>query len=317
MLSRIAESLYWIGRYLERADNTARILEVEVQTNLENPPEGNKKMDERSANGSSSSSASPTSTVVEADYLAMHSLSLGHPTSILSSVISARENARGAREVISSELWECLNVTQNQMMLTSVEGGSLSLHQFFQFTQLAKERVALAYGIVDSTMIRDDAWYFFTIGVFIERIDMTVRLIGTRDLESEDVFRWITMLKSCSAYQAFIRIYGGIGMDRRSVLEFLVLDRGFPRSIYFSLCSVGAALEAISDGNSSMLRKDIPFRLLGRLKGAVEYLDGDDLALHIGAHLAKIQRETGELSIAISNRFFYQDEQQQWRSGRN
>ncbi len=317
MLSRIAESLYWIGRYLERADNTARILEVEVQTNLENPPKGFKGTTRWSRNGNTDRPLSVKSAIVEAEYLADLSLSLGHPTSILSSIVAARENARGAREVISSELWECLNVTQNQMMLSRFEGDALSLHQFFQFTQFAKERVALAYGIVESTMTRDDAWHFFSIGVLIERIDMTVRLIGTRDLESEDIFGWITTLKSCSAYQAFIRAYGGVGMDRRSVLEFLVLDRGFPRSIYFALNGVGTALESLIDGNQAALRRDMAFRLLGKLKGDVEYLESEDLATELGVHLNRIQVGTGELSNAISSRFFHQDELQQWRIERN
>ena len=176
MLARNAESLYWIGRYVERADDTARILDVSVHQLLED-------------------------ATVDADLAARTLLAVlgrGGPArrdpgrlvadragrllpeqagSIVSSVSSARENARGAREVVSSEMWECLNATWNALPERQRYARWVGPHAFFSYVE---DRAAMFSGLAASTMSRDDSWRFYLLGRSVERVDMIVRLLLSR-----------------------------------------------------------------------------------------------------------------------------------------
>jgi uncharacterized alpha-E superfamily protein len=172
MLSRIAESLFWIGRYIERADGTARILDVHLQLLLEDP-----WIDEDIACRSlltvmGSFPSDDIDTVGREDVLQQLAVDRGNPSSIGYSLSAARENARRAREIVSTELWETLNTTNSRMPRRLQTD---KVHGFFQWV---RERSALAVGIVDSSTSRDEAWQFFTLGRSIERADMTARLIA-------------------------------------------------------------------------------------------------------------------------------------------
>src|SRR3954469_11144008 len=157
MLSRIAESLFWIGRYIERSDGTARILDVHLQLLLEDPwtPED---LACRSLLAVMGSSAPDDRTITREDVLAILAVDRTHPASIAYSLGAARENARRAREIVSTELWECLNTTRARMP-RKIAGEKT--HEFFGWV---RDRSALAVGIMDSSASRDEAWHFFTLG---------------------------------------------------------------------------------------------------------------------------------------------------------
>ena len=222
MLSRIAESLFWIGRYIERSDGTARILDVHLQLLLEDP-----WIDENTACRSLLSvmgSVPPEGVdyVRRADVLARLAVDRMNPSSIAYALTASRENARRAREIVSTELWETLNTT-NARMPRRLQADRV--HEFFQWV---RERAALAVGIVDSSTSRDEAWQFFTLGRSIERTDMTARLLATRSLTEASGPSWTTILRSCGAYEAYLRTYRGMP-SARNAAEFLLLDRLFPR----------------------------------------------------------------------------------------
>ncbi|HEY9323798.1 MAG TPA: alpha-E domain-containing protein, partial [Agromyces sp.] len=170
MLSRIAESLFWIGRYIERSDGTARILDVHLQLLLEDP-----WIDEDTACRSllsvmGSFPPEGLTTVRREDVLARLAVDRNNPSSIAYALQAARENARRAREIVSTDLWETLNTT-NARMPRRLQTDKV--HEFFQWV---RERSALAVGLVDSSTSRDESWQFFTLGRAIERTDMTARM---------------------------------------------------------------------------------------------------------------------------------------------
>ena len=227
MLSRIAESLFWIGRYIERSDGTARILDVHLQLLLEDP-----WIEEdlacRSLLSVMGSEAPEDHSLTRADILSILAVDRSEPASIAYSLGAARENARRAREIVSTELWECLNTTRARMP-RKVSGDKV--HEFFGWV---RERSALAVGIIESATSRDEAWQFFTLGRSLERADMTARLLATRSLTEASGPSWTTILRSCGAYEAYLRTYRGVP-SAKNAAEFLLLDRLFPRSILFSV----------------------------------------------------------------------------------
>src|SRR5680860_700012 len=164
MLSRIAESLFWIGRYIERSDGTARILDVHLQLLLEDPwIEENLAC--RSLLSVMGAEVPQDREISRADVLALLAVDRSEPASIAYSLGAARENARRAREIVSSELWECLNTTRARMPRKVAGDKAVS---YFSWV---RERSALAVGIIESATSRDEAWQFFTLGRSLERAD--------------------------------------------------------------------------------------------------------------------------------------------------
>ncbi|MEO7837026.1 MAG: alpha-E domain-containing protein, partial [Acidimicrobiales bacterium] len=172
MLSRIAESLYWVGRYVERAEDTARILDVHVHHILEDPTVGEETAC-RVLLGVMGTTPPPGQMDAER-VVDMLGFSPSDDCSIIGALGAARENARGVREVLSTEMWECLNATWLALPAQRRQAGEMGPHVFFQFV---KERAAMMAGLADSTMARDDGWRFLVLGRSLERVDMTARLL--------------------------------------------------------------------------------------------------------------------------------------------
>ena len=152
-----------------------------------------------------------------------------YPGSIVRCLEAAWENGRGAREAVSSEMWECLNITHEALPRAVETATGQMPHGFFGWV---KERSAILAGLSDSTMSRDESWRFLVLGRSLERVDMTARLLSARYGESWGQMGWVTTLRTCSAYEAYVRTYQG-AVDGSSAAEFLILDRLFSRSIYF------------------------------------------------------------------------------------
>src|SRR4051812_4443618 len=270
MLSRIAESLFWIGRYTERAEDTARILDVHFHLLLEDPwvdevaacqglfelmgvalPDGD--LDER----------------VVAERIAFDP---GNPSSIVGALSAARENARGAREAISSEMWECLNATYNELPNQVAVATALGPHNFFRYV---RERAAVMAGLADATLSRDDGWRFFVLGRSLERVDMTCRLLSARFGEGAGSPGWVTLLRSCSAHEAYLRTYRR-AVDASLVAEFLLLDRLFPRSVYYALALAERCLADLSPTAGRAGVDDEARRGLGRARTDPQYKRGGE-----------------------------------------
>jgi uncharacterized alpha-E superfamily protein len=301
MLSRIAESLFWIGRYIERADDTARILDIYLQQILEDASV------ERAACRSLfevMGRAVPAEGVGVAEVLQQLAYDPTAPSSITGSLAAARVNARSARDSVSSEMWEALNLTYLDLSEQRRRAGRTGPHRFFQWV---RERTALAAGIADSTMSRDEGWRFLVLGRSIERADMTARLITTRSAPGGAGPSWTTLLRSCGAYEAYLRTYRGRVSDLTAA-EFLLLDRLFPRSMFFALSAAEECLGMLGSGagfgGGRVGTADAAHRLLGRARTAMEYRGVEEMLSDLPGHLESIQSACAEATAALGTRYF-------------
>lgn len=296
MLSRIAESLFWIGRYIERADGTARILDVHLQLLLEDP-----WVEEdaacRSLLSVMGSEAPEGVEITRADVLSMLAVDRHNTASIAFSLGAARENARRAREIVSTELWECLNTTRARMPR---KVSSEKVHEFFAWV---RERSALAVGIIESATSRDEVWQFFTLGRSIERADMTARLLATRTLTEASGPSWTTILRSVGAYEAYLRTYRGVP-SARNAAEFLLLDRLFPRSVLFAISRAEACLREVEPNTARTLSSDAGVRILGQMRSELEYKPIAEILEDLPAQMDAVQAATSAASEAIRQRYF-------------
>jgi uncharacterized alpha-E superfamily protein len=296
MLSRIAESLFWIGRYIERSDGTARILDVHLQLLLEDPwIEENLAC--RSLLSVMGADIPDERELTRADVLTILAVDRTEPASIAYSLGAARENARRAREVISTELWEALNTTRARMPRRVSED---KVHEFFGWV---RERSALAVGIIESATSRDEAWSFFTLGRSIERADMTARLLSTRSLTEASGPSWTTILRSVGAYEAYLRTYRGMP-SARNAAEFLLLDRLFPRSILFSVTRAEQCMRDIEPRTDRVGVSDQALRLLGQIRSELEFRPIAEILEDLPRHMDNVQLATSAASEAIRQRYF-------------
>lgn len=296
MLSRIAESLFWIGRYVERADGTARLLDVHLQLLLEDP-----WVDEDTACRSLleviGSDAMFPHQLTRQDLLNTLSADRSEPASIASSLTAARENARRVREIVSTELWECLNTTRSRMpRKVAIERA----HDFFGWV---RERTALAVGIVESSTSRDEAWTFFTLGRSLERVDMTARLLATSELTEASGPSWTTILRSCGAYEAYLRTYRGVP-SATNAAEFLLLDRIFPRSVIFALTRAEKSLAELAPSTDRVGVSDAALRQLGQIRTNLEYRSAPDILANLTSEMTELQAGISEVSESIRARYF-------------
>jgi uncharacterized alpha-E superfamily protein len=305
MLSRIAESLFWIGRYIERSDGTARILDVHLQLLLEDP-----WIDEDTACRSLLSvmgSAPPdgVADVRREHVLQRLAVDRMNPSSIAYALNASRENARRAREIVSTELWETLNTT-NARMPRRLQTDKV--HEFFQWV---RERAALSVGTVDSSTSRDEAWQFFTLGRSIERTDMTARMLATRSLTEASGPSWTTILRSCGAYEAYLRTYRGMP-SAHNAAEFLLLDRLFPRSIIYSIQRAEECMSAIDPRADRVGHSNTVLRALGQIRNDLEYSPLSEILEELPRHMQAVQTVTREASEAIRSRFFPTQAEPSW-----
>ena len=172
------------------------------------------------------------------------------PSSIVGALSAARENARGAREVLSAEIWESLNVTHNALPQQRTMARRYGPHSLFRFV---RERSAMVFGLADATMSRDESWLFLVLGRSLERVDMTSRMLSTRVLAGDAAPSWTLVLRSTGAYEPYLRTYRGV-VDSSRAAEFLLLDRLFPRSVFAALDQAEACLAELERGDGARRR---------------------------------------------------------------
>ena len=307
MLSRIAESLYWVGRYVERAEDTARILDVQLHHILEEP-----SVEEDAACRAilAVMGRYPPPGPVDADSVAqLLAFETADPSSIVGSCNAARENARGAREVLSSEMWECLNTTYNALPGRRAATSGTGLHAFFRYV---KERATIVAGLADSTMTRDDGWRFLILGRSLERIDMTARLLSTPFGHPSSTLAWITALRSCSAHEAFLRTYRR-GVEPGLAAEFLLLDRLFPRSVHFTLDAAEGCLAELDPSTGRAGLENEARRILGRARYDLEFTNAAELMADLPGRLRSLQAACAQAAAAVGSRFFRQTAAVGWQ----
>jgi uncharacterized alpha-E superfamily protein len=302
MLSRIAESLFWIGRYVERADGTARIVDVLRLQLLEDPG-----ADEALASRTVLSviMGMPGDALVSfPDVGAQLVFDPDNSSSIAGAWQAARENARRARETVSTELWEGINTTWHRW--AAMDRRTVSERHL----AWSRERAALISGIADSTMSHDDAWDFLVLGRSLERADMTARLVANGGLRSGGP-PWPTVLSSCGAQQAFMRSHRGLFSDEAAA-AFLVLDREFPRSVIFALAEAERRLVALSPEAARIGVSDEGRRHLGRVRTSLEYRPTEDIIADLPAQMLRVQRAVTTATSVIASRYFQSGPMTTW-----
>lgn len=302
MLARNAESLYWIGRYVERADDIARILDVTVHQLLEDSsvdPDHTSRVLLKVLGVTPPKS--PLNVWSLTDLVAF-TRGLEGGCSIVDAISAARENARSAREVTSTELWECLNTTYNALSERERAAKRLGPHEFFSFIE---GRAAMFAGLADSTLSRDDGYRFMVLGRAIERVDMTVRLLLSRVGDSAASPAWVTVLRSAGAHDTYLWTYRGV-LDAGRVVEFMLLDRLFPRSVFYSLRIAEHSVEELEHHPHSRVGATAETqRLLGRARSELEFLGPGQLLDSLEERLGALQQTCRELGEALALQYFH------------
>lgn len=297
MLARVADSLYWMSRYLERAEHTTRLLEVNLNMMLDEGPESSDRRWQRVlfALGNPKEIAWNGNPYALTQQLTFHT---EFKNSILSCIISARENSRHVREQISTEQWHRLNslylqVTRPEAQVgMRVEALTSGTEQPSEFLQQVMEAVHQFQGVTDSTMSHGEGWHFIQVGRYIERASATALLLEAYNNElwnqpervgdGNEYLDWMGLLRSATAFEAYCKVYtADLTPDR--IFEFLLLDEEFPHSLRFSIDSMQHALEAIQ-AESGKSRAEPLRRQAGRLQAMLSYssvpeiLSGDVVA---------------------------------------
>ena len=303
MLSRIAESLFWIGRYVERADGTARILDVHLER-LNQMPKSEQQDVSRQLLGVMGSRA-------EGDELELSDLlqSLAYDrtstTSIAGALGAARENARRARETVSGSVWESLNTTWYG--LTQHRKDVVGTYRFCHWVV---ERTAMIRGLSDTTMSHDESWQFLVLGRSLERADMTARMLSTHDVHAAGM-SWVNMLRCAGAYESFLRTRRASFGDQQAA-EFLLLDRLVPRSIVYALSDAEKCLTNLNPAYRRVGFINDASRIVGQARTFLEFHQTDDLMSELPEHMERVQKACAQASDAISRTYFSQADELAW-----
>ncbi len=276
MLSRVADSIYWMARYIERAENVARFIHVNLNLALELGPELEQWAPLIYTTGDEQVFYQRYPVASREAVVQFLTLDEENPNSILACLRAARENARTVRDIISSEMWEELN--KFYLMVREAAKNTTAVDSPFEFYGQVKSHGAMLEGLAESTMSRGEAWHFRRLGRLIERAEKTSRILDVKyylllptlgDVGTPlDITQWTALLKSASALEMYRKRHGRITPEE--VAEFLILDRDFPRSMHFCLIRAEQSLAAITGGGPTTLRSPAEQRL-GRLRAELDY----------------------------------------------
>ncbi|HAM72699.1 MAG TPA: hypothetical protein DCM86_13745 [Verrucomicrobiales bacterium] len=311
MLSRVADSIYWMSRYVERAENVARFVDVNLQLMLDAAPGQGQQWEPLVATtGDNDGFEKRYGTPNQENVIQFLAFDPENSNSILSCLRAARENARTVREIISSEMWLQLNKYYLMVNDAAASGRvTASLHEFFSEVKLASHLFA---GVTDATMTHGEAWHFCRLGRKMERADKTSRILDVKyfillrsvdDVGTPfDDVQWAAVLRSASAFEMYRKRFGHI--SPRKVVQFLLLDREFPRAIHFCLLAARDSLHAISGTPLGTFRHP-PEKLLGQLCSDLSFTGVDEIVkggLH--EYLDDLQTRVNQVGAGIHETFF-------------
>lgn len=310
MLSRVADSIYWINRYVERAENVSRFVEVNLHLLLDSPGGSAQQWEPLVVTtGDQKLFQERYGEATAENVLKFLTFDSEYPNSIRSCVKSARENARSVREIISSEMWEQLNEFYLMVEDVAQSEESSELYGFFPEVKMASHLFA---GVMEATMSHNEGWHFGRLGRFLERADKTARILDVKYFillpsvaavgSPLDNLQWIALLRSASAYEMYRKCQHMIHPS--GVVEFLVLHPEFPRSIRCCLLQAEQSLNKITGSpvGSWQLSSE---RQLGKVRSHLDYLTLDEI-FQIGLHefLDNLQNDLNHVGSAITENFF-------------
>lgn len=319
MLSRVAHSLYWMTRYVDRAENTARLVDVNLQMLLDVRPgadggPGDRWLPLVESSGEAflfESLHTEVSGLTVSEFLVFQQ---ENPNSILSSLSQARENARMIRDQIPNQLWE--EVNRLYLFIRSPEARAMLRENPHDLFQLVKHGALLFHGIMDASLLRQEAWHFMVCGSFLERADQTTRLLDVRHgswpprgvpkLDGQlETLGWTAVLRSASAWDAY-KSLSGTEVVPRDAIEILLLSHEFPRSVRFCVGEINAALRKISGVANDQFSNEAE-KKAGRLLGELTFSTVEDIC-DGGLHEAidDLQIKLGAISEAVFQTYIHQ-----------
>jgi len=316
MLARLAEDLYWGGRYLERLQHTSRVLDVTTESVLTSPRVDQREIWERAL-----------ATLVLEQTFAEHYdavdgttvsgfcvIDTENPGSIASLIRALRENVRRVRELVSSELWEAVNDLYLRFFATNVRR-DLDDHpaQLYAFVKSAAHAVI---GVAVETMSRDEATRFFELGMHMERAGTTTRVLGTQAAALEvrgktGLEAWAPVLRTCAARETFVRT--GRPADAMTVATLLLFSPVFPRSVRYSVCVADEHVANLLDdaaqpalGATGEEEHPLVARRMGRLRGRLDFGDvGEVLTNGLAGTAVSLEADLRAVHKATAERFFH------------
>lgn len=319
MLSRVANSLFWMSRYIERADNTARLVDVNLQLLLDQ-----RTLDANALAGHWMPIIQSTGD--EELFNQLHRQASGenvteflifnreNGNSLVSSVAQARENARMVRDQITVEFWEELN--QLYLFLHSPKARKLWRSSPYEFFQQIKDTSLLLQGLSDSATMRNEGWYFLQVGRYLERADKTSRILDVRHAifpergapaaaTQIDALAWAAVLRSCTAWDAYKTVHGA-DVQPSLVAEFLLLAEDFPRSVRFCVEEMNHCLRCISGVAGGRFCNDAE-KLAGRLVAELQFgtaAEIFDVGLHL--YIDRLQIKLNDIGASLFQAYIFQ-----------
>lgn len=310
MLSRVANSIYWMSRYVERAENVARFVDVNLNLALDFPEAAPQWSPLVATTGDHELFESRYGEASRESVLRFLTFDLEAPNSIVSCFSRARENARSIREVISSEMWE--EVNRAYLMVMDAARACVSLTEAHDFFTEVKQASQLFVGVTDLTMSHNEGWHFGNMARLLERADKTSRILDVKYYlllpgpshvgMTVDELQWAAVLRSASAFEMYRKRHGSITPAK--IVEFLMLNREFPRSVRFCLEKAEGSLHSIT-GAPVGSWTSASEREMGRVVADLAYAETSAMISEgIHQHIDDFQRRMNRIGDAVHEQFF-------------
>jgi uncharacterized alpha-E superfamily protein len=313
LLSRVADAVYWMSRYIERVENVARFVDVNLHLMLDLPTEHvNQWLPLVATSGDLPLFEKRYAGGAQENVIRFLTFDTDNPNSIVSCLQAARENARSVRETISSEMWEQINGMY--LMMRAANSEMLTTESLPDLFHRVRMACHLFQGITDVTMTHNEAWHFIRLGRKIERADKTTRLLDMKyfillpsvsDVGTPyDDIQWSAVLKSVSGFEMYRKKYGRIYPNK--IVEFLVFDREFPRAVHFCILRAQESLHVITGTPIGSYRLSSEQRL-GQLRAELDYSSVEAILLS-GLHefLDGLQVKLNTIDDCVQANFFAQ-----------
>ena len=315
MLCRVAEEVFWMSRYVERAIAVCRLVEVTGHLELDAgdlEDEARWQLWTRLLGPEAPERLALTGTPDPRDVRHWLAFDNDNPRSLVSCIRRARQAARGVRESISSEMWEQLNALHLSLVDPSLSGeGEENPHAFYK---RVREGAQFLQGLADSTLLHDEVWHFSCLGTFLERADNVARVLGLQshllaEAEDEDPVRWLAVLRSCGSGEAYARYYS-LRVEPPLVVEFLLLNPIFPQSVRFSLRTAADALRQIGGGQAPRESASPAMRALGLLSAELDHATVEEvLGAGLPRYLAGVQARIRGVIDQVTRAYLRQEPQ--------